>query len=178
MKHLKSNAAFYIPLVIIVVIIIFIVVASFQNSTSSNSGSKPLMGQDVSVLSREHVPVKTKTIYNSNPPAAGEHYSVPQDAGIYITPPADGRLVHSLEHGAIILWYNPNKLSKDQVIQVQTIFKNMPQQKKIMTPRMSLAVPVALSSWGKIVKMQTIDEKQIKAFFETNYDRAPEQAPI
>jgi hypothetical protein len=181
MKHFKSNLAFYIPLVIVLVVIGAIVWSFLSNRFSppaSQVKQKPLMGQIVPVLSREHVSDGTKIQYNSNPPAAGAHYVQPQDAGIYSKPPADGHLVHSLEHGAIILWYNPNKLPKDQVAKLIAIFRAFPQQKKIMTPRTSLDVPVALSSWGRILKLQTIDTKQIKAFFETNYDRGPEQADI
>ncbi len=136
------------------------------------------MGQAVKVLSRDHVPDRTKIQYNSNPPAAGAHYAQPQDAGIYTVPPADGHLVHSLEHGAIILWYNPNELSKEQITQLENIFKSISLDKKIMTPLINLDVPIALTSWGRIIKLKSIDEKQIKSFFETNYDRGPEQAPI
>ena len=178
MNHLKKNLAFYIPITIIVVIIGFILWSSLQNSSSSNVNNKPLMGQAVPVLSRDHVPDGTKIQYNSNPPAAGAHYAAPQDAGIYTTPPADGHLVHSLEHGAIILWYNPKMPSKDQIKQLTDIFKNIGLSKTIMTSRDSMDVPVAVTSWGRILKLKTIDEKQIKTFFETNYDRGPEQAPI
>lgn len=47
-----------------------------------------------------------------------------------------------------------------------------------MTPRKNLDFPVALTSWGRILKLQTIDEKTIKAFFERNINRGPEDAPI
>ncbi len=151
---------------------------SSQQSTQVAKISKPLFGQVVKVVSREHVPDGTKMTYNSNPPAAGAHYAQPQDAGIYTTPPADGHLVHSLEHGAVILWYNPKLLTQAQIATLKNIFNTISLAKTIMTPRDSLDVPVALSSWGRILKLQTIDNKQITTFFNTNYDRAPEQAPI
>ena len=50
--------------------------------------------------------------------------------------------------------------------------------KKIMLARKDLDVPVALTSWGYLLKLQTIDETKIKEFIETNNDRGPEQAPI
>ena len=181
MKHLKKNLAFYIPLVIVIVIISTIVWSALSNSFSTPATQvkqKPLLGQVVPVLSREHVPDGTKIQYNSNPPAAGEHYAQPQDAGIYTTPPQDGHLVHSLEHGAIILWYNPTSLSKEEITELETLFKSIHLEKTILTPRSSLDTPVALSSWGRVLKLKTIDTNQIKAFFDTNYDRGPEQAPI
>ncbi len=136
----------------------------------------PLMGQEVKVESRDHVPEGTEITYNSNPPAAGSHYAKTAHAGIYDKAPADGNLVHSLEHGAVILWYKPD-LPKEDVEKLKEIFNQAPG-KSIMTPRNDLDVPVAVSTWGRVLKLQTIDEGQIKAFFDTNYNRAPENAPI
>ncbi len=146
----------------------------------SNSGpsSKPLIGQSVQV-SQGHVPDGTQITYNSNPPAGGQHYAETAHAGFYDTTnvPKDGYLVHSLEHGAVILWYNPKMLSPDQVNKLKDIF-NQVSGKSIMAPRNSMDVPIGLSSWGQVLKLTSIDEKQIKAFFDTNGGRAPESAPI
>ncbi len=137
----------------------------------------PLKGQEIAVESRNHVPDGTEIQYNSNPPAAGSHYATTAHSGIYETPPPDGNLVHSLEHGAVILWYKTG-LPPDDIEKLKKVYYEASGGKKIMTPRESLDVPVAISSWGRVLKLQTIEEKQIKDFFETNHDRAPEQAPI
>ena len=139
---------------------------------------RPLMGQEVKIESRNHVPDGTEIQYNSNPPAGGPHYATTAHAGIYDKDkmPADGHLVHSLEHGAAILWYKSD-LPKDEVKKLEKIFNNA-SGKKIMVPRENLDVPVALTSWGWILKLKTIDEAKIKEFIETNNDRAPEKAPI
>jgi len=156
---------------------VFIMVAGvFFLSKQDERLNKPLMGQEVKVESSNHVPEETEIIYNTNPPAAGEHYAKTAHAGIYDKAPADGNLVHSLEHGAVILWYKPD-LQKKDVEKLKKIFSQT-TGKSIMTPRKSLDVPVAVSSWGRVLRLQTIDDKQIKKFFETNHDRAPEQAPI
>lgn len=139
--------------------------------------SKPLLGQEIAITGRNHLPQGTSIQYNSNPPVGGPHYPDPAHAGIYPTPPADGNLVHSLEHGAIILWYNPTKLSGEQIATLKQIFNNT-SGKTIMVPRETMDVPVALTSWGRILKLTTIDETQIKTFFDTNIDRGPEQEPI
>ncbi len=150
----------------------------FWTSNQSGPSTKPFLGQNVPISGRQHFPDGTKITYDTNPPAEGNHYPEPQDAGVYTTPPADGHLVHSLEHGAIILWYNPKLLSSAQIKELTNLFNSIPLSKTIMTPRDSMDVPVAVTSWGRILKLQTIDEKQIRAFFETNYDRGPEQALI
>jgi len=137
---------------------------------------KPLLGKEVKV-SGGHVPEGTQVPYSTNPPVGGQHYDKTAPAGIYDKMLADGNLVHSLEHGAVILWYNPKLVSKAQIKTLKEIF-NQTSGKGIIAPRESMDAPVVLSSWGRILKLKTIDEKQIKAFFDSNSDRAPEQAPI
>ena len=57
-------------------------------------------------LGRTHVPVGTQTYYNSNPPTSGPHYEVWTRAGVLDAPADDRFLLHSLEHGYIIMSYN------------------------------------------------------------------------
>mgnify|MGYP003393793788 CR=1 FL=1 len=97
----------------------------------------PLAGQEVKVEGKNHLPEGTKIDYNSNPPAAGPHYGKTQPAGIYKDPPADGYIVHSLEHGAVVLWYQKD-LAKEEVEKLKKIFDQMPAGKKIMTSREGL----------------------------------------
>ena len=161
-----------------VVTIILLVGGIFLLSNSGSSSSKTLMGQAVPITGRTHFPQGTPIKYSTNPPAEGNHYPNPQPAGIYPTPPPDGNLVHSLEHGAVILWYNPKKLSSKQIDTVKNIFNKAPGDKDIMVARTSMDVPLALTSWGRILKLNSIDEKTIDAFFNANVDQGPEQAPL
>src|SRR6185369_4191590 len=53
-----------------------------------------------------HVPVGTVITYNTDPPTSGNHYPDPQPGGFYATPIAPGFLVHTMEHGGIIIYYD------------------------------------------------------------------------
>lgn len=158
------------------VTILILIGGIFLLSKQDERLNKPLMGQEVIEEGRSHLPDDTPIQYNSNPPAGGNHYATTAHQGVYDTPPPDGNLVHSLEHGAVILWYKPD-LPKEDIEKLKKIF-NETSGKGIMTPRKGLDVPVAVSSWGRVLKLQAIDERKIKLFFETNYNRAPENAPI
>jgi len=47
--------------------------------------------------------------YPSTPPASGPHTGAATlPAGIYDSPPDMGAVIHSLEHGASVIWYAPN----------------------------------------------------------------------
>ncbi len=148
-----------------------------QNNKEQAKISKPLVGREIAIQGRNHVPNGTKVNYSTNPPTSGDHYANPQPGGIYDKPVPDGNLVHSLEHGAVILWYKSDVPATESA-QLKSIFDNVSVSKKIMVPRDSLDIPVALTSWGRLLKLQTTDESQIKAFMETNEDRGPEQAAL
>jgi len=47
--------------------------------------------------------------YPTSPPASGPHADVPLPAGVYdsLTQPQLYQAIHSLEHGATIIWYDP-----------------------------------------------------------------------
>jgi hypothetical protein len=50
--------------------------------------------------------------YPSRPPASGPHAGATLPAGVYSSPPAMDALIHSLEHGAAIVWYAPGTPSE------------------------------------------------------------------
>lgn len=71
--------------------------------------SKPLPGTKVADLGRGHVSVGEQVDYNSNPPVSGKHYADWIRSGVYEGPKDDRNLVHSLEHGYVIMSYNCDK---------------------------------------------------------------------
>ena len=50
--------------------------------------------------------------YATIPPASGPHDPSPLPAGVYDSPPDVYRTIHSLEHGAVIIWYSPDATGK------------------------------------------------------------------
>lgn len=56
---------------------------------------------------------KPLSTYPSVPPASGPHNSIPYGAGVYDTPPPIDRVIHSLEHGAAVVWYSPDVSGKE-----------------------------------------------------------------
>ncbi len=138
---------------------------------------KPLMGEEIPVQNTTHIKQgEPHPLYNSNPPTSGWMYDGVAGAGIHDQEVSDELLVHSMEHGAAVVWYKQD-LPADQVDKLKNIFTGA-SGKKIMLPRTNLDAPVALTSWSRLLKLQSVDEAIIKRFIETNNDRAPEKAPI
>lgn len=141
--------------------------------------SKPLPGEAVADLGRQHVAIGELVEYNSNPPTSGPHYGEWARAKIYETAPEDGYLVHSLEHGYVIFSFNCERLSgvtcEDFKNQLISLAKSLVLSKLIVTPRESLDVPLALTAWTRILKLQSVDEAQIRDFVGTFRNAGPEQ---
>lgn len=71
--------------------------------------SKPLPGEAVEDIGAEHVTDISKVNYNSNPPTSGAHFAVWAKRGAYDRMISDGHLLHSLEHGYVVVSYNCDK---------------------------------------------------------------------
>ena len=141
--------------------------------------SKPMMGEKMPDQGAVHVARgESHPPYNSNPPTSGWHWTGVAGGGIKdeAKDVPDELVLHSMEHGAAVVWYK-NDLPQEDISKIRSAFQSA-SGKKIMIPRENLAVPVALTSWGYLLKLNTIDEATIKEFIETNNDRAPEKAPI
>lgn len=138
---------------------------------------RPMMGEKMPDEGVAHVARgATHSEYNSNPPTSGPHWVGVAGPGIKTEPIADELILHSMEHGAAVVWYKEG-LEQSEIDKIKEAFIGA-DGKKIMLARKDLDVPVALTSWGYLLKLQTIDETKIKEFIETNNDRAPEKAPV
>ena len=69
-------------------------------------------------LGRDHVPYEQveNTQYNSDPPTSGPHVVTWVKPGVYDKPAHKGELIHSLEHGYIVINYNCNVQSTSSLI--------------------------------------------------------------
>lgn len=136
------------------------------------------LGEKIEEMKSPHIKLSdSHEPYNSNPPTSGPH--IGDDVagpGVKDRPVADELVVHSLEHGAVVLWYKDD-LKQEDVDRLKKVF-NEASGKKIMIPRQNMDTPIALTSWNYILKLEAVDEVKIKEFIETNNDRAPEKAPV
>lgn len=167
--------------VILVSIVMVVGLSLLYNKKGSENRerlSKPLMGEKIDEMNSAHVARgKDHPSYNSNPPTSGPHYGDGvAGPGIKTEPVTDELVLHSMEHGAAVVWYKDD-LAESDVDRIRNAFQSA-SGKKIMLPRENLDVPVALTSWGYLLKLDSIDEAKIQEFIETNNDRAPEKAPI
>ncbi len=151
---------------------------SLRSAGEQEKLAKPLMGEKISDQGAPHIARESEhPTYSSNPPTSGWHWGDgTAGPGIKEEQIADELVLHSMEHGAAVVWYQAG-LPQADVDRIVSAF-NAASGKKIMSPRADLDVPVALTSWNYLLKLPAIDEAKITEFIETNNDRAPEKAPI
>lgn len=167
-----------VVLLSILLVVGFSLLGEKKDTVEQDRLSKPLVGEKIEEMKSPHVKLGgSHEQYNSNPPTSGPHIggSV-AGAGIKDKPVADEIVVHSLEHGAVVLWYRED-IGEDNLARLKKVF-NEARGKKIMVPRDNMDTIIALTSWGYLLKLESVDEDRIKEFIETNNDRAPEKAPI
>lgn len=145
-------------------------------------GVRPRPGNAIPIMASDHVPVDSDLgEYNSNPPTSGPHYPEEAQAGFYETNiyqnPA-GYLVHNLEHGYVIFWYNCANLSEsacsDLKSQIRTVMDDVNNFKVIAYPADTIGFPVVITSWGRFLNMETFDAAQAREFYDTNLNKSPE----
>jgi hypothetical protein len=93
-----------------------------------------------------HVPAAT---YSVNPPSGGDHDSVPSPAGFYdlANVPADGHLVHSLEHGFVVVWYQPEGVTPATLDGLRELARR--HRWALVAPRPSLPTALAATAWHR-----------------------------
>jgi Protein of unknown function (DUF3105) len=146
-------------------------------------GIKPAAGESVPVMiSEPHIPVDSDPgQYNSDPPTSGLHYAEEAQAGFYneniYTFPA-AYLVHNLEHGYVIFWYNCDLLDEagcpELKSQIRSVMDDLGGVKLIAYPWNTIDVPLVMTSWGHLQRFETFDADQAKAFYRANLNKAPE----
>ncbi len=115
--------------------------------------------------------------YKTNPPSGGNHNPTPAPAGIFTaenTPP-DAQLVHSLEHGYIIIWYRPD-LPSTQLDDLKGLTGRYPRD-ILLVPRPSLGQPVAATAWHRRLLCSRPDLQSLELFVTSYRNQGPEKIP-
>jgi hypothetical protein len=122
-------------------------------------------------LARTHV--TGPVTYAQNPPVGGPHNPVWLNCGIYTTPVRNENAVHSLEHGAVWITYQPS-LAPSAVQHLVSLVKG--RAYVILAPYPGLPAPIVASAWGLQLKLQTANDPRIAEFIQkyANGPQAPE----
>lgn len=99
--------------------------------------------------SREHVADLNETIkYASKPPTSGSHYQVPAEDKAYEDPPNVKELVHTLEHGRVIIWFKKS-LPAEQRAALKAYYDEDSYQMVLVPDETGMPYAVAATAWNR-----------------------------
>ncbi len=99
--------------------------------------------------------------YEMTPPAAGPHNPTWLNCGIYEEEVPAEYVVHSLEHSAVWVTYDPEQVSGGDL---DALRGEMPSSYIILSPFPGLDAPVVASAWGVQVALDGVDDPRLNEF--------------
>ncbi|GAB2675862.1 DUF3105 domain-containing protein [Thalassiella azotivora] len=122
----------------------------------------PIEGvQEFADLPRDHVTEQVQ--YDQSPPVGGNHEGVWTNCGVYAQPLSNEQSVHSLEHGAVWITYDP-ALPAAQVETLTALVQ--PNPFGLQSPFPGLSSPIVASAWGVQLAVDDADDPRLARFIE------------
>ena len=99
--------------------------------------------------------------YPQTPPVGGEHDPAWQNCGVYREPVRDENAVHSLEHGAVWIAYDPD-LPSEQVAALEKLAQD--QAYVLVSPHDGLESGIVATAWGYQLSVESADDARLPVF--------------
>ena len=117
----------------------------------------------------DSVHVQSTVEYEMTPPAGGPHNPSWLNCGTYEEEVPAEYAVHSLEHGAVWVTYDPELVSGADL---ETLRNAMPNTYMMLSPFTGLDSPVVASAWGAQVALDGVDDPRLGDFI-VKYRNSP-----
>jgi hypothetical protein len=161
-------------------LVILLLVVLFGGGGTADPGGTGLRQADAGGT---HIPEGQQgTGYTSVPATSGQHWNSatsPGPWGVYTTAQPQERMLHNLEHGGIVIWYQPAPLGADDLAKLTQF-----AQQQITTERFKVILtpwsggdfghPIAVTAWNWLLYLDSSDLDKINAFIDAHYGDAPE----
>jgi hypothetical protein len=151
---------------------------------------KPAASCDVSIVvspvspTIRHVPEGTALEYCTNPPSGGDHYPIWAAFQEYDKPIDWPYLVHSMEHGAVVLLYKCDpacpeivdvlRKVRDEAAPDPLCAGQATPKRIIIAPSPTIPTKVAAAAWGAAYTANCADHPTLAAFVRDHYAKGPE----
>lgn len=108
--------------------------------------------------------------YPQDPPAGGPHAPAWQKCAAYDAPVRNENAVHSQEHGAVWITYQPDLPEAE----VKALDKLAKTRYVLVSPYPGLEDPIVASAWGAQLRLEAADDPRLGAFIERYAGNGPE----
>ncbi|WP_137726260.1 DUF3105 domain-containing protein [Prescottella subtropica] len=144
-------------------------VAKFTPSESNQDPSSEIEGVlKIDYPAGVHITPDQRVAYDRTPPFGGPHDAVWATCmgTVYPDPIRTENAVHSLEHGAIWITYNPDKIDDAQRQKLEER-AGARDGYMLMSPYPGMDSPISLQSWGHQLKVDNADDERIDQFIKS-----------
>ncbi len=124
---------------------------------------------------RRHLPLGQELRYASIPPTSGPHSPLDAAPGFYREAPPFVRLVHSLEHGDVVVYYDRPEPETLATLRRWARVFDAPFQGLLVVPLEGLGAKVVLTAWGQRLDLEPFDAELAAAFIDKFRGRGPER---
>ncbi|MEE8519174.1 MAG: DUF3105 domain-containing protein [Dehalococcoidia bacterium] len=96
------------------------------------------------------------------PPSGGNHLPNRSAYGFLGGPVTPEAAVHNMEHGAIVIWYEPN--DPEVAGQVNQLVRQLGGSCIVAGEFLAMDTPVSVTAWGHVLPLDVFDAAQIREF--------------
>ncbi|HEY9888274.1 MAG TPA: DUF3105 domain-containing protein [Candidatus Obscuribacterales bacterium] len=123
---------------------------------------------------RDHVAPGAPVTYDSDFPTSGPHDPTPVMPGVYSASQRPEQLVHSLEHGNIVIYYD--QPTADTMTTLASWASQFPGawDGVVVVPKAGLGTEVVLTAWTKKLRMPQFSPEAAATFIDAYRGRGPE----
>lgn len=160
------------PVLILIGVVALIGVALAVRAVNRTASNAPIAEVKVSlsVLARDHR--DGPLTYPEQPPVGGVHNGAWINCGIYKQQVAAESAVHSLEHGAVWISYNPN-LIEAEIITLREAVRDHPYTLLAPARYGALSAPVVAVAWGTRLNLPSASDPRLVRFI-ARYANGPQ----
>tara|TARA_Y100001936_G_C16064377_1_gene666225 strand:- start:426 stop:1019 length:594 start_codon:yes stop_codon:yes gene_type:complete len=110
------------------------------------------------------------------PPTSGNHFEMLSRWGFLGAPLVPENVVHNMEHGGVVLWYQPNqpKLAGS----VNQLIEEIGQKCMVAGSYKDMSYAIAATVWGRILPLENFDAEEIKEFISKYRGSQGPEAPL
>lgn len=152
-------AAVAVGLALVVPTAIVVTNAARESREAAAAAQEPIAGaEEYSDLTATHT--TEDVAYEQAPPVGGDHHPTWQNCGFYDAPVVEEHAVHSLEHGAVWLTYDPDLPSAD----VDALRSLAEQHPYVLASPFDGVDDVVASAWGVQVQLDGVGDDRLEPF--------------
>ncbi len=109
--------------------------------------------------------------FAQDPPMGGLHDPAPLKCGVYDRPVREENALHTVEHGAVWITYDPSLSAADVAA-----LKALLPEKHVLSPRDELPAPIVATAWNRQTQVSSVDAPLLQEFIDEYGDghTAPE----